>query len=84
MQMVSIDWIASQAINVVFHDQSVAVGEAFRQDDEHRLEGERSDLTWSVDTDGGLPRSVPEAYDTASACGLSSRFFGTIRVLEAT
>jgi hypothetical protein len=62
VQVVSVDWIGSQAVNVVFRDQNGSVAEStLYRDDEHRLQVDAGGRPWSFDADGGLLRLVTEA-----------------------
>ena len=62
VQVVSVEWIGSQAINLVFRDPNGGVSETtLYRDDEPRLGIDEHGRTWSFDGDGALLRLVTEA-----------------------
>ena len=62
VQVVSVEWIGSQAINLVFRDPNGGVSETtLYRDDEPRLGIDERGRTWSFDGDGALLRLVTEA-----------------------
>lgn len=62
VEVVSVDWMGTQAVNVVYRAQTGSVAETtlFRED-EHRLSVEAHGRVWSFDADGALLRLVTEA-----------------------
>ncbi|MFC6688631.1 DEAD/DEAH box helicase [Jhaorihella thermophila] len=62
VEVVSTEWIGTQAVNVVFRDPAGAVTETtlFRED-EARVQLEQAGRAWSFDADGALTRLVTEA-----------------------
>ena len=68
VRIVSVDWIGSQAINLVFREPDGGVSETtLYRDDEARLEIEARGRSWSFDGDSNLLRLVTEANRIALA-----------------
>lgn len=62
VQVVSVDWIGTQALNVVYrHPAGSVVESTLYRDDEHRLEIEAKGRLWAFDADGASLRLVTEA-----------------------
>lgn len=62
VELKSVEWVGSQAINVVFRDPNGTVAEAtLYREDEPRLKLESTGLAWSLDADGAMLRLVTEA-----------------------
>ena len=60
--MVAVEWIGSQAVNVVYRPSVGPVAETtLYRDDEHRIAVESRGRRWSFDGDGALLRLVTEA-----------------------
>lgn len=61
-ELKSVEWVGSQAINVVFRDPNGTVAEAtLYREDEPRLKLESAGRAWSLDADGAMLRLVTEA-----------------------
>ena len=62
VELKSVEWVGSQAINVVFRDSNGTVAEAtLYREDEPRLKLESTGRAWSLDADGAMLRLVTEA-----------------------
>ena len=62
VELKSVEWVGSQAINVVFRDPNGTVAEAtLYREDEPRLKLESTGRAWSLDADGAMLRLVTEA-----------------------
>lgn len=62
VELKSVEWVGSQAINVVFRDPNGTVAEAtLYREDEPRLKLESAGRAWSLDADGAMLRLVTEA-----------------------
>lgn len=62
VQVVSVEWIGTQAISVVYRGAAGAIAEAILyREDEPSLELEAAGRAWSLDADGSLVRLVTEA-----------------------
>lgn len=62
VELKSVEWVGSQAINVVFRDPNGTVAEAtLYREDEQRLKLESTGRAWSLDADGAMLRLVTEA-----------------------
>ncbi|MEQ9210388.1 MAG: RNA helicase, partial [Pseudomonadales bacterium] len=62
VEIASVDWIGTQAINVIYRVPEGTVSETtLYRDDEHRLSVESRGMAWTFDADGSLLRLVTEA-----------------------